>query len=270
VAAELVTPTDELTGLPLPVFVSPEMMDAAGIHTNHHHHFHPRKSQELGYLGNGLNFSELKPAEQTVWLEGKAVRNSRVQVVPLYLHQRYHDFFTGPLLPQSRADKFTATVLACAGVLPRRAIDLSKLGGYREIDLTDKQHRFLKGFKRLHFVGAHEDRQYEIVKRDRIGRFFADYAIEQSAQHLIGDSLIDEFLHTSNETSRKKIGRSILEMAIDESVASLISLRDEAAREGMLRRKRTHLSSIVKQFFVPSKFDDYQRPLAAALRATTA
>jgi hypothetical protein len=275
--SELSTPYDKLTGMPLPIFVTPRVLDDAGEYVDFHHHFHPKNHISLGFItsndperpSKGKDYSDMNEEEKVLWLEGKAVRNSRVQIVPEYLHGRYHDLLAGSPLPQTRAEKFTAAVLACAGVMPRRAIDLSKKGDYQEVDLTDRQHRFLAGSKRLHFAGAHEGGEFEAIRRDRIGRFFAEYAIERSAQDLIDDSLIDEFLHSTDTTARKKLGRSILEMAIDDSVASLIPIHEEAGKEGMLRRRRTHLSNVVTRFFIPSKFADYQRPLEHALKTSS-
>src|SRR3990167_3469932 len=260
------TPTDKLTGLPLPIFVTRRKFYSHSV--NYHHHFHPKRSSALGVFEEVEHLDEDQyqhPQTQEMYidplkLEGKAVRFSRGQLVPVFLHDRYHDIFYGPPLPQDRKSKFTVTVLACAGVMPRKAIDLSIPEEYSEKGLNDDQHRFIASSKRMYFEHAMAPKEGDAeVKRDWIGKFFAAYAVEQSLR--LPTEMFEEFLHTKKEQKRRKLGREILNEAIGLSVAELVPIREKARHEGMVHSKATSLGSTILKFFPESKFPEYYSTL---------
>lgn len=253
----LETPVDRLSGLPLPIFVTRQMFEDAGEEIDEHHAFHRKKRSELGYLGENVDWEALTPEQMSLHLEGKAVRNSRLQLVPRRTHERYHHLFREPeQLPQIRSVKFKTAVLAVAGIVPREALDLPTSEEYRIVIMNNKQYRFLTGFRRMHFAGAYAKRPTEaFMKRDRMGRFFAQYAIEQSVGHLVDYPLIDEFLNTIDDKRRRVIGRNMLAEAVDESIASLIPISQEAFREGMFRRSNIDLRNTIAQFLFPSSIE---------------
>jgi hypothetical protein len=234
------TPVDELTRLPLPIYS--HRYDYFQHERNFHHHFHPSDSPELkGYY------------------EGKPVRYSRGQEIQTYLHDRYHDIFKGPPLPDTRRDKFTATVLALSGVMPRQAIDLYKPGEYKVIDLGRGEHSFLASSKRMHMEFSRKNKAGEAKRqkdkqRDRVGRFFADFVVEQALQEVITAETIDRFLHTPNDKEKQSIGRMMLENAVDVSVAELIPVHDEARRAGMVASGALAVKEVVEGYFSVGKF----------------
>ncbi|HSH18252.1 MAG TPA: hypothetical protein VK978_02620 [Candidatus Saccharimonadales bacterium] len=112
-AAELITPTDELSGLPLPLLPSDEVLPTNnGEVANWHHHFHPKTHPIItGTLG------------------GRALRSARIQLVDTnqhnYSENAYHRFFAGPPIPESRDAQFGLCVLSCAGYVPEKAIEVA-------------------------------------------------------------------------------------------------------------------------------------------------
>ena len=113
-AAELITPLDEISGMPLPILPQ-EHLTIEDPTTNWHHAWHPKTDPGLLDLG------------------GRALRHSRAQLVRMTDHnhgdankgkQVYHDFYAGPELPKTDREKFYQCVLSAAGYVPERAIDL--------------------------------------------------------------------------------------------------------------------------------------------------
>lgn len=112
-AAELETPTDEFSGLPLPLMPTDELLpNDNGSVANWHHQFHPSTSPVL-----------------TDSIGGRALRCSRIQLVPVEHHNftetAYHRFYAGPPIPEDPAEQFGIAVLSCAGYMPEYAIDVS-------------------------------------------------------------------------------------------------------------------------------------------------
>lgn len=260
-----ITPVDELTRLPLPVLMSGT--DFSFKEANYHHHFHPSSSSELGYDERGKKL----PTQHPEYLGGRALRYSRGQHVPKWLHNRYHDIFYGPPLPQNIEAKFTTVVLACAGVVPREAIDLYAPGDYRQVTLDNRQHDFIR--RRIYYEGAASRRELN-DRKGRIGKFLAEYALNHSLKMIIEEDevkkKVDEFLLPKSEAARRAAGRFLLEHAIDASVAELIPLHQEAIKEGMIRKPRKKLGEIVLKYFPERKFMDYFDPLEARLAAEAA
>ncbi|HVS78750.1 MAG TPA: hypothetical protein VHD84_00460 [Candidatus Saccharimonadales bacterium] len=234
------TPIDELTGLPLPIYT--RRYDYFQHDRNFHHHFHPGNSRQLqGYY------------------DGKPVRYSRGQMIQEYLHKRYHQIFFGPPLPETRKDKFTVTVLALSGVLPRQALDLYTPGEFRVVDLSRGEHSFLSKSSRLHMEpdrrrGSKASRYENDKQRQRVGRFFADYVVEQALEEVITDEIIEKFLRTNNDKEKRILGRTMLENAVDVSVAELVVVHNEARRAGMVASGALAVKEVVEKYFSVGKF----------------
>jgi hypothetical protein len=254
------TPVDDLTRLPLPILM--RGTDFYLREVNYHHHFHPEASVELGYTESGKKLPTEDPRRQ----EGRAVRYSRGQIVPKWLHTRYHNVFMGPELPQDPQAKFTAVVLACAGVIPRRAINLYTSDHYEEVELSDKQHDFIR--RRVFYEGAASQRNN---RKNKIGKFLATYAMDNSLSDILSETevnrKVEEFLMPKSEEIRVSAGRFILSHAVDASVANLIELHQEAKKEGMIKNSKKMLGEIVLKYFPEYKFKDYLDPLEDRLAA---
>jgi hypothetical protein len=230
-AAELVTPVDELTGLPLPILPTGENLPHNKGHVaNWHHHFHPASSPEL-----------------TATIGGRALRQSRVQLVPVRHHNfsntAYHRFFSGPPIPGEEEEQFGMCVLAAAGYLPREAIDMNngnpvvrQLAGDHLSHLKVVQKPIMPGkdeverYRRKFLPGSDYDsaersltdkrvRQAEMGYRnlrygyDPIKNFFVSVVLKQDLSH-IRDSLIDRFVEDGDEEQ----GMSLLAKAALQAV----------------------------------------------------
>lgn len=130
-AAELITPTDEFTGFPLPIIPSRRLMDGEPIFTNWHHSYHPNSSQALQGLG------------------GRALRHSRIQLVDASNHnhsrESYHAIYKGFDMPDvSDLDgQFRLALLGITGYIPRQGIDMES-PSYGVRDLTEQEVVFLR------------------------------------------------------------------------------------------------------------------------------
>ncbi len=257
------TPVDmELTKLlPLPVLMN--STDFNFIGGNYHHNFHPQKSPELGY--DPLTGNRFKSDDDRL-LEGLAVRFSRGQHMPVWLHNRYHDTFAGPPLPQTTKDKFTSVVLACAGVVPRQAINLYKPGEYEIVELTDRQHDFIA--QNIFYEGYNKHKR---GPRNRIGQFLAEYTINNAVAPLLSEreikKIVNKFLKPTNRYQRIAAGRYLLTCAIDASVAELMPVYKEAQHEKLVSRNKKNLGKVITEFFVKDQFVAYYDPLEDIVRS---
>lgn len=240
------TPTDPASGLPLPVLpiAAPPLSTPAEI-VNFHHHFHPR------------------PALIADGDAGIAVRVSRGQYLPKWLHDHYHNYFAGPRVPQTRDQKFRTCVLACAGVIPDQAIDFSGYAGPKLTQMTADQ------YTRVAATIAHEGfRKLDggITYRNWIGSFFANYAIEQSFENEVSPHVIDQFLSTPDAIKKAKLGRFMLKAAINAAVMPVKPLYADLYQEGMVSRRQRDLDATVKDYFIKSRRLDYIPALDQKLR----
>jgi hypothetical protein len=231
-AAELITPTDELSGLPLPLLPVAEKLPLKGGEANWHHHFHPASSPVLTE-SNG----------------GRALRSSRIQLVPRTHHNygnktAYHAFYAGPPIPSERDEQVGMAVLSCAGYIPEYAIDVST--GDPHIDhLTRRQTKMLTMKSDPVRVGDNEvkhyletrdpeatyDEAHKLLQQKRIRQaslsyrnirysydpmknFFAEVVLEQDLSHMRRMSAIGKFLLDGDVTQ----GLSALFQAATQAV----------------------------------------------------
>ena len=237
----LVTPTDELTGLPLPILITdPPSPTTDTSFVDYHHLFHP----EVRLIhGDDADV---------------AVRRSYGQDLPRWLHEHNHNFFAGPRLPQTRFEKFATVTLACSGIVPRTAIEFTKRGPFVRNTLTDTEYETLT--RSVRYEGQGKDGSASYYK-SQIGMFFANYAIEQSVEEVISDRVIDEFLHTTDPIARKIRGNAILRECVRMSIDPVIPLHSKAKRLGLIAGRKTDLEHRIHDFFVKSRRSDYYNAL---------
>lgn len=230
-AAELVTPTDEFSGLPLPLLpLENELPIDQGDIANWHHHFHPRTDPVL--------FNTVG---------GRALRSARIQLVATtqhnYSEMAYHKFFKGPEIPADRDTQFGLCVLSCAGFLPEDAVDTST-GEPRIVRMTNEQQAQLRvkpeasdpeewqveKYRRQKLPAASLDEvrrvlaekwqlQAELSYRnlrygyDPMKAFFTEVVLVQDVSHL-PECIIEEFV----ETGSMKPGLVLLSQAAVQAV----------------------------------------------------
>lgn len=205
-AAERITPVDELTGLPLSIVPTRKKVPSRNPNVaDWHHHFHPKEDPRLKTVG------------------GLALRNSRLQLVFRTFHNegphRYHRFFDGPPIPQDEATQFGMCVLACAGYIPENGIDLR--GDVPVVKrLTEEQRSILATpniDKNQEFDYHHFRYGYEPIRS-----FFIKYTLDQDLTSVVPESSIDEFLYTRDTERRKEKGSTILELAASAATEGMV------------------------------------------------
>lgn len=214
-AAELVTMTDEISGLPLPIAPKCETLKRFdSMIADDHHGWHPRSAPELATLG------------------GQALRSSWMQFVEKDLHNEgpfaYHRFFKGPEIPTDDYDIFGRCVLACAGYIPEQVIDLTTgQPFYRQA--TQKEMRFLRARDPSNEFG----RRYVRYGYDPVRRFFREHTLKQDLSN-VRPSTIDEFLHTTNGDRRLQLGNHLLWMASEMAAEKVEHKYQDLRRLGLL------------------------------------
>lgn len=262
-AAELVSPVDELTGMPLAVAPPLENLPRGDSSiANWHHLYHPSTAPELQTLG------------------GAALRNSRVELLPLKWHntgrQNYHSYYKGPPLPAAddKETQFRLCVLACAGYLPEKVIALNsgepverlmnedELYYFRKTPLPEgvssfdiKRHtanviNTLPGPVTKGVMRHLKKEAYDILTKrnftnaqyaynnlryayEPIREFFKEYALGQPIDH-IPLSTIDEFLHTNIIERRREIGHWLLAKQSEVATESFSGQYKQAFKAGLL------------------------------------
>lgn len=249
-AAEIPTPICDVTRLPLPILPTEPDTRARFLFEDFHHHFHPRLSPELSDLA------------------GRALRYSRGQDIVRELHNRYHALFLGPQLPTNEEDKFRLTVLACAGVMPREAIDLSRSGHYRKVVLSEEEYAWFGESRSIHIDRAYKP-DHGYYKRRAIGRFFAAYALKQNVREVVSDRVVGEFTDDKTNPERKKeLGNLILREALGMSIDGILPLHRDLKAEGyILPGKVMGLPELLSKFFRRQYYPDYYSEMARLLGA---
>lgn len=194
-AAELVTPVDERTGLPY--LIAPEQyvlpLNNPGI-ANRHHLWHPSSD----------------PLFETV--AGAALRVSMLQTVEADLHnfgsRAYHKIYKGPELPQTTQEIFKRCVLACAGVLPSGVIDLRD-GEPIERAMAQKECDYFRTLSPSDEFGY----RYIRYGYEQVRDFLVEFVTQQDLSH-ITPVRIEEFLETKDVERKRTIGMLLLFGAI--------------------------------------------------------
>lgn len=257
-AAEIVSPTDELTGMPLALAPRLEPLpDNEPAIANWHHWWHPRTAPELQTLG------------------GKALRHSRVQLVPVGDHNigtaTYHHYYEGPPLPGANDTdaQFRLCVLSAAGYIPHNVIDLHAEGVPTVRRMTDAERAAFNATPRPQIVSPRDIEWYkkklletgslEMPHDDEIrmilsesfsrqalfSRHYFRYAYEPLRDfleaHLISAPRLDvssrfmrRFLGARDEGRRIEMGETILMRASVVSTAGLMRVYRQLHDDGML------------------------------------
>ena len=141
-AAELVTPWDEATGIPLSIAPDIPGIESMPNDNTWHHLFHPSTDPVLQTLG------------------GRALRSSRVQLLPGMQHNfgahNYHTLFKGPQLPTDETKQFELCVFSAAGYLPDKVIDISQTDDFAIRPMTETERSFFRKVPVPEVVNKHE------------------------------------------------------------------------------------------------------------------
>jgi hypothetical protein len=190
-AAELITPTDQLTGLPYVIAPSFTETDPTL-----HHAFHPNPRAE--------------PRLATV--SGLALRTCFMQIVEGEVHNQgpdaYHPKYKGPIIADSEKEHMETCVWAHAGALPRFCIDLST----EEPDERPLRHDEISFLRE---INPKDPYSYKNIHRGylEVRAFFGAYLLKQDISH--NESAIDAFLTSPDEETRSENGLILLREAAE-------------------------------------------------------
>lgn len=250
-AAELITPTDGVTGFPLPLVPSENLMDpSVRVFANWHHPFHPNSAPELQSLG------------------GRALRHSRVQLVEAVDHnhskESYHAVYDQPPLPaaDNRHAQFMLALIGCLGYVPRQGLDIYSDG--RPIrDLTAAEMDFLRqpakaapvtDTQLAQFIektdGVRPRTAWRILQRKRerqaalsyqnlrysydpIRHFFSDYVLSEEQLDL-SPRVMKRFLSSKDEATLQGRGEFIIGRASEVAVDPIRSVYTALRTQGLL------------------------------------
>jgi hypothetical protein len=263
-AAELITPVDELSGIPLSVAPPLERLPRHNPDiTNWHHLYHPRSAPELQTLG------------------GMALRNSRIQLLPVRDHNTgrgtYHTYYKGPVLTDNEEEQFRLCVLACSGYLSEEVIDLRLPNGPDVRKITDMERRIFRqippaphvnsdavrrfregegtayGYRRAkQILESRNRRQAEMGYNnfqygyDVIRNFFQDYTVRRPLGH-IKETHVEEFLSTPNAERQRQLGHWLLAKQSEVAAEGVRGLYQAARQSGSLHpRMPAEPASLIK------------------------
>lgn len=215
-AAEIATPLDETTNIPLPIM---PRLDLPPVPTGRmrnteriadwHHPFHPRAA--LITEGAGA----------------VAVRNCRVQWAAYDdHHHKYHGAYLGPMLPEGPDEQFRTVVLAAAGYVPQEAIDFGRFGKPLIRTLGEEQRNQLWN-----------SGQMRIGNGATVRDFMLAYTLERDFNG-INDSTIDEFLHTQDMRRRKELGGTLLAIAAYDAATPVSDIYKQSRKLHLLPPER--------------------------------
>lgn len=245
-----ILPTHALSGLPLLVLPLDAPNEYSQEWKDYDHGFYPR--------------SKFVFRNQARYFGKAAVRCSRGQDLPRWLHERKHKVFPeGPLIPATRSEEYKVAVLACADFVPRQAIDLSPGNDYKIVNMTDTQLQELAVTRAVHIEDANHANTGTFY-RNTIGKFFAFYAIEQDLSHM-SPLVIDEFVHTHDSERKIELGNLLLAESVEVAVEPVRSLEKDLLEQGMVQLRRRDARTTVRKFFVKSRFKDYLAELQTNL-----
>lgn len=121
-------------------------------------------------------------------------------------HLGYHRIFDGPVLPYDEDEKFRLTVIAAAGVMPRKALKIASNTEWVEVDLSDRQHQKIS-------------KATSVESKQEVSKFISHFATKKGLEHIVDQFDIDEFLsHKTEHEIKMKMAQSMLSIALYDSV----------------------------------------------------
>lgn len=217
---KLITPIDETTGVPLPIYPNPHLPPVIHLPAKNyelrgdwHHPFHPREALVKGSLGQ------------------QALRNCRVQWTEYREHHDgvgYHETFAGPPLPESEEDIFKTVVFAAAKFLPDRALAFGGDGQASVVRLDD--------------IGRHMLLQDGIIKvpnRIAVRDFLLDYLARNGGLREEQGKMVEKFLDAEGREDKQLLGRMLINLASRAATATIEPAYRRARSSHKLPARRT-------------------------------
>jgi hypothetical protein len=215
------TPTDPMTGIPLPIFPNSELPPPLSWNEHNterigdeHHPFHPRR-QLLG-----------------MDLAGEALRHCRVQWTMYGDHHEesargYHHFYEGPPLPDTDEAWYRTVVFASAGFVPYKALTVDREGApVRRILSREAHDRLL------------DEGIIRVGKYGKVKDYLLDYAVKRGRKE-IDEQLISNFLGTKDLEKKLALGQKLIRVASEVVTEPLSPIYREAKKAKLLPYRRS-------------------------------
>ena len=260
-------PTDPMTGLPfviLPILASGDI-DPNHPTVNYHHHFYNRRHPDLE--GNIKLDSDSRSKLGKLSLHevaGFAVRMSRGQLLPMEVHYMVHELYkVGPVLPDNLDDKFKTVVMACSGIVPHYAIDVTAPVSQRIVYMDKTLFDEVASPKLICTERSYYDRPANF-RREVIGNFLMRYAIAEGLT-AISSRTVHDFLRPRSESDRAHKGNMILKEALRACIDPMSDRFEELQYYGMVQQHKTSVHRAVRKYIHPHKYPDFLPELEQGL-----
>ena len=247
-------------GMPYAIAPTEAPPSATGHNPTEHHAFYRSRAPQLA---NGL---------------GRALRLSRVHVLPDWLHQSYHKKFMGGLeaFPETEVDTFGLLILSCAGYLSKEAWHRRSNGNFELDRMDEATYQQVRSRRLLHPetelnsripADGPDRRRTQDVATKTIGEELTLYARRQNLSHIKDEDYVDEFLNTEDVIRRHEIGRRILREAALVAVDPIRPIYEEALSEGLVRAGEPDPAKIIIKFSFAGDWLEHEEVLAQQLAA---
>lgn len=218
-AAEILTPACEVTGLPLPILPNESRSSETRFVNsqnnrghNYHHLYHPDSDSMLADA------------------RGRALRGCRVMKTSFDAHTFYHQTFAGPELPTTDEEVFKHIVLSVAGVMPKNGIDITAPYTWIERPIQDFE------YKRFSRPG-----KIKVEKAKNIARFISSYALDSRDDDLVTSVEIEEFVERKTSYKRRReIASKFLGESLDYLLSDLNPLHQQLKKEGKVLNHKSN------------------------------
>ena len=223
-------------GMPLSIIGASEVYETSIYprNFNKHHPEHPNADPLLSEL------------------VGRVVRHSRVQIMPVAVHDAYHNLGISPVLLADESEQFRLTLLHHADCLAENVLDLSEPSKpvVRPIEPIDLKKIWVK--PEMGNVGI--DGQWD--SRRKTGLFLALYLIKQGMEQPKG--VINKFLDTTDPDLKLQLAWQLIHGAAEVAVKPVEPIyRQSVIHEGSRKRPLKKLTSVLFSIFTPEYLPDY-------------
>jgi hypothetical protein len=217
-AAELLTPTDHLSGMPHPIIPTELSGDRYQPGITNHHANHP------AWWFRNKEPRTLEDYARIAW------RLGRMQYTPDIYHNNgpkaYHDFYVGPPRQSDPDTVFVGLTLTTAGYVHDHGIDLSS-GEPVERPMEPREVEHLRATDGLGLRWFSYD--YDAVRR-----FYERYALERGLGQ-VASAFLHEFIDPATNAERRRyLGHFILAQAVEGASDTVREPYKQALKSGLL------------------------------------
>lgn len=247
-------PVDPEIGMPYGVAPAPPPSKKSNIEPTDHHPFWPNRSDV---------FQDLL---------GRGVRAGRVHSLASWLHNSVHKLYSEGLeeYPVTDEAKFGLMVYEAAGYLPRRALVHQKGGSFILEHVDDMIYSHMRSRLNMHPQTSNDPevsrgwpyhysttrQAYGIMSKAAIS-----YVACQDIRHLVGLRFVEDFVYAKDDTKRRRLGKMILNEAVQTAVLPLKPQFKRLHREGLMRLEYSDPFDVVKRTLLRGDLDDLNKSL---------